>query len=155
MASEETTRCFSVLFSFLVLALIRISICVCCLQRQRRANQWTKLGIRLPCCPSEEIFPSEQDLGDEGGSPEKVSLASRHSHPGWIKRAETHRAFNPAPLAFMSKSPASPQKMVCTPPYTGAIRRDRHFVSSGLRTLCILWQKAKAQMTSTLKNILP
>lgn len=155
MASEGTTQCFSVLFSFLVLALIRIGICVCCLQRQRQANYWTKLGIKLPCCPSEEIFPLEQDLGGVEGSPEKVSLASRHSHPGWIKRAEIHRAFNTAPLAFMSKSPASPQKMGCTSPYIEAIRHDRHFVSSGLRTLCILWQKAKAQMTSTLKNILP
>lgn len=65
---------FFVLFSFLGLALIRIGICVCCLQRQRQANYWTKPRIKLPRCPSEEIFPLEQDLGvggDEKNSPEK------------------------------------------------------------------------------------
>lgn len=84
-----------------------------------------------------------------------MSPASRHSHPGLIKRTGIHRAFNPTPLAIKKKTLASPLKRGYILPYIEAIRHDRHFISSGLRTLCILWQKAKAQMTSTLRNILP
>lgn len=84
-----------------------------------------------------------------------MSPASRHSHPGLIKRVEIHKAFNPTPLALLRKTLASPLKMGYILPYIEAIRHDRHFISSGLRTLCILWQEAKAQMTSTLRNIPP
>lgn len=127
--------------------------------REREANYWTKLGIKLPSCPYEGTIPLEQGLGLIRRVVERKDVFSMQAFPilpGWRRLKCTGLLIQH--LWQSRENPCkSPEDGVSFAIYSGNKTWQALYFIRATHLECILWHKAKVQMTSTLTkcNILP
>lgn len=125
---------------------------LCLLPPEREANYWTKLEIKLSSCPYEGTVPLEQGLGLIRRVVERKGVSSLQPLPilfgyrglKWTGHLIQHL------WQSLRKPCKSPEVGVSLAIHPGNMMWQALQFIRAAHLECILWYKAKAQMTSTL-----